>query len=227
MKVRIAPTQILANLAKGTEVDMNKKLRVFISSLVVICLICCVVQLLQVRKIQDAKNPLEPGDRSNEGDSENVDEVIDETRNSGLTGIQEDNKTIFSSNSYSIAVPNTWCDQILVNPNEGADDLYWTDETLFSVFHKDTYNENGLGWLFSICRYNWSQYQEKYLYSESRQYIFARDDTFFYCALFPSDMQTSDTVVHEYMEDIRYNEAEYVFEDMITRNNLINFTGSN
>ena len=131
--------------------------------------------------------------------------------------IDTEDKTVLTANEISIAIPNEWYDQIIVNP-EG--NFYLTDQTLFGIFHADTCTENGLGWIFSICQYKKAEYEELYLQSESRQYVFAKDDSSYYCVLLPTDVQSEDQAINEFMEDIRTNELGGILNDMIDRNSL-------
>ena len=56
--------------------------------------------------------------------------------------------------------------------------------------------------------------------SESRQYVFARDEWGYYCVLFPSDVQSLDPTVNSFMENVRQNELDGILDDFISRNAL-------
>lgn len=49
--------------------------------------------------------------------------------------------------------------------------------------------------------------------SESRQYVFARDEWGYYCVLFPSDVQSLDPTVNSFMENVRQNELDGILDD--------------
>ena len=68
--------------------------------------------------------------------------------------------------------------------------------------------------------YTESEYCEEYLQSESRQYVFARDEWGYYCVLFPSDVQSLDPTVNSFMENVRQNELDGILDDFISRNAL-------
>ena len=92
---------------------------------------------------------------------------------------QHNQMTIVTSKDISIAIPNEWYNQVTVNPKGN---FYLTDQTLFAIFHADTCAENELGWIFSICRYTEEEYEELFLQSQSKQYVFAKDDSSYYCS---------------------------------------------
>lgn len=79
----------------------------------------------------------------------------------------EPQETVFTNGAFSLALPCELSNQVIVNPSES---FYITDQTVFSVFHADTFAAENLGWIFSICRYTESEYCEEYLQSESRQF---------------------------------------------------------
>lgn len=130
---------------------------------------------------------------------------------------QHNQVTIVTSKDISIAIPNDWYDQVTVNPK---DNFYLTDQTLFAIFHADTCAENGLGWILSICRYTEEEYEELYLQSQSKQYVFAKDDSSYYCVLLPTDVQSDDPDVNAFMDNIRENEIKSILDDMVHRNSL-------
>jgi hypothetical protein len=142
--------------------------------------------------------------------------------NGAITDIE--GQTVVTVNEISIAIPNDWYDKIIVNPEEN---FYMTDQTLFGIFHADTYKKEELGWIFSICRYIEDEYEEKYLQSESQQYVFAKDDSSYYCVLLPTDMQSEDQAVNEFMERVRTDEIGRILDDMINRNGLSKYSGNN
>lgn len=125
--------------------------------------------------------------------------------------------TLVTSKDISIAIPNEWYDQVTVNPK---DNFYLTDQTLFAIFHADTCAENELGWIFSICRYTEDEYEELFLQSQSNQYVFAKDDSSYYCVLLPTDVQSDSPDVNAFMDNIRENEIKNILDDMIRRNDL-------
>lgn len=129
----------------------------------------------------------------------------------------EPQETVFTNGAFSLALPCELSNQVIVNPSES---FYITDQTVFSVFHADTFAAENLGWIFSICRYTESEYCEEYLQSESRQYVFARDEWGYYCVLFPSDVQSLDPTVNSFMENVRQNELDGILDDFISRNAL-------
>lgn len=132
-----------------------------------------------------------------------------------------EDKTIVTVNETSIAIPNNWYNRITVNP-EG--NFYLTDWTLFALFHAETCAKDGRGWIFSICRYKADEYEEMYLQSESRQYVFARDELSYYCVLLPSDIQSEDQSVNEFMEGVRTDEIKKLLDDMVSRNGLSEYS---
>ena len=136
------------------------------------------------------------------------------------TALQHDQVTIVTSETISIAIPNEWYDQVTVNPK---DNFYLTDQTLFAIFHADTCAESGLGWILSICRYTKEEYEEMYLQSQSKQYVFAKDNSSYYCVLFPTDVQSDNPDVNTFMDNIRENEIKSILDDMVYRNSLKHF----
>ena len=130
---------------------------------------------------------------------------------------QHNQMTIVTSKDISIAIPNEWYNQVTVNPKGN---FYLTDQTLFAIFHADTCAENELGWIFSICRYTEEEYEELFLQSQSKQYVFAKDDSSYYCVLLPTDVQSDSPDVNAFMDSIRENEIKGILDDMIRRNDL-------
>ena len=128
---------------------------------------------------------------------------------------QHNQMTIVTSKDISIA--NEWYNQVTVNPKGN---FYLTDQTLFAIFHADTCAENELGWIFSICRYTEEEYEELFLQSQSKQYVFAKDDSSYYCVLLPTDVQSDSPDVNAFMDSIRENEIKGILDDMIRRNDL-------
>ena len=127
---------------------------------------------------------------------------------------QHNQMTIVTSKDISIAIPNEWYNQVTVNPKGN---FYLTDQTLFAIFHADTCAENELGWIFSICRYTEEEYEELFLQSQSKQYVFAKDDSSYYCVLLPTDVQSDSPDVNAFMDS---NEIKGILDDMIRRNDL-------
>lgn len=71
-----------------------------------------------------------------------------------------------------------------------------------------------------ICRYTEEEYEELFLQSQSKQYVFAKDDSSYYCVLLPTDVQSDSPDVNAFMDSIRENEIKGILDDMIRRNDL-------
>lgn len=128
--------------------------------------------------------------------------------------------SIYTADNCSIALPSEW-NMLLVNP---AESFYLSDQTLFAVFHEGEYLSLGLGWIFSIQRYTEEEFLPLYLNSPSRQYVFAKDDSYYYCVLLPSDVQSEHPGISAFMEDIRTNKLSPILSDMIERNGWESFS---
>ena len=132
----------------------------------------------------------------------------------------EPQETVFTNGAFSLALPCELSNQVIVNPSES---FYITDQTVFSVFHADTFAAENLGWIFSICRYTESEYCEEYLQSESRQYVFARDEWGYYCVLFPSDVQSLDPTVWKTSAKMNWTASWMIlFPEMLLKNTVRN-----
>ena len=136
-----------------------------------------------------------------------------------VTAPAEDPSTLYTAEEITIAVPKEWDGKVLVNPGKH---FYVTPQTLFALFCEDAFSdaEDSLGWVLSVCRYSEEEYREMYLESPARQYVFARDAQCYYCVLLPTDVQTDDPDLHDFMENIRDSDIRNVLRDMISRNHL-------
>ena len=140
--------------------------------------------------------------------------------------------TIYTKDGISIAVPTDLrylagigisphnCYGSVMNPTYYQDNINMTDQTLFALYHICDYMDGGLGWIFSIQRYTEEEYEQHYRNSYSRQYVFAKDDTYYYCVLIPTDVQFPDPTNAAIIEELRNIELNKITKDMIARNGL-------
>ena len=144
--------------------------------------------------------------------------------------------TIYTKDGISIAIPtdlrylmgsgvsyhatHDYCYGSVMNPTYYRDNHNMTDQTLFALYHTCDYMDDALGWIFSIQRYTAEEYEQYYRNSYSRQYVFAKDDTYYYCVLIPTDVQFPDPTTAAIIEELRNIELNKITEDMIARNGL-------
>lgn len=138
---------------------------------------------------------------------------------------------IYTRDGVSIAIPynfehlveahkdiDTWCYGLIMNPTYYWENPYLTDQTLFNLFHLCEYNEDGDGLIFSIRRYTEEEYERFYLNSYSRQRVFARDDTYYYCVFIPTDERYDDPLTAAIIEELLNQQLGKILPDMIERN---------
>ncbi len=144
--------------------------------------------------------------------------------------------TIYTKDGISIAIPtdlrylmgsgvsyhatHDYCYGSVMNPTYYRDNHNVNDQTLFALYHTCDYMDDALGWIFSIQRYTAEEYEQYYRNSYSRQYVFAKDDTYYYCVLIPTDVQFPDPTNAAIIEELRNIELNKITEDMIARNSL-------
>ena len=144
--------------------------------------------------------------------------------------------TIYTKDGISIAIPtdlrylmgsgvsyhatHDYCYGSVMNPTYYRDNHNVNDQTLFALYHTCDYMDDALGWIFSIQRYTAEEYAQYYRNSYSRQYVFAKDDTYYYCVLIPTDVQFPDPTTAAIIEELRNIELNKITEDMIARNSL-------
>lgn len=144
--------------------------------------------------------------------------------------------TIYTKDGISIAIPtdlrylmgsgvsyhatHDYCYGSVMNPTYYRDNHNVNDQTLFALYHTCDYMDDALGWIFSIQRYTAEEYEQYYRNSYSRQYVFAKDDTYYYCVLIPTDVQFPDPTTATIIEELRSIELNKITADMIARNGL-------
>ena len=137
-----------------------------------------------------------------------------------FTGTQDENDaaeavTLYERFGVSIAIPDEYADQILIDPQS-----YDDDSCLIRVYQKAAYEKHeGMGWLFSIHRYTQAQYEQFLCSDGSGQSFFAKDDTYYYGFFTASDVQTEDKDYEAFCE-LLSSLDDSVKSDMITRNTL-------
>ncbi len=144
--------------------------------------------------------------------------------------------TIYTKDGISIAIPtdlrylmgsgvsyhatHDYCYGSVMNPTYYRDNHNVNDQTLFALYHTCDYMDDARGWIFSIQRYTEEEYEQYYRNSYSRQYVFAKDDTYYYCVLIPTDVQFPDPTTAAIIEELRSIELNKITADMIARNGL-------
>ena len=105
-----------------------------------------------------------------------------------------DDVTLYDCGDYSVHIPSEYVDQLIVY----TWDAPYDDMTLISVYEKasieaaleDGIDDPGLGWIFSIVRYDRVDYEQYLRGDGSGLYFFAKDADWYYG--------------HSYATDIRY-----------------------
>ena len=82
----------------------------------------------------------------------------------------------FPCDNLAIAIPNEYKDEVTV---ENGEDIEGED-TLISVYWNGMQNKES-GWLFSIKRYDQTQYEQHLAEGISGEVIFAKDEEWYYC----------------------------------------------
>jgi len=133
----------------------------------------------------------------------------------GAGGDNEQDVTLYERAGVTIAIPDEYADQLLIDPVEFDDDT-----TLIRVYQKSTYEKHdGMGFLFGIVRYTEAQH-EQYLGSDgSGQSFFAKDKTYYYCFSEATDVQALPDD-YEAFNALLSAVGDFVKSDMIERNGL-------
>ena len=133
------------------------------------------------------------------------------------------------SNGLTVALPADLTDDLLVQtPEEG--------NTFFSVYDKRSYEAGGgaemdMGWIFSLARYDQTEFEESLVTDNSGRTFIAREDGWYYAWLFPTDVrfyseaedQTGDLAIWTKLND---RLPEEIFADFLSRNGLESFDES-
>lgn len=134
-----------------------------------------------------------------------------------FTGASRGDKdvTLYERAGVTIAIPNAYADQLLIDPVE-----YDDDAALIRVYQKSAYEKyEGMGFLFSIARYTEAQYEQFLVSDRSGQSFFAKDATYYYGFFHATDVQAPDN--YEAFGALFSAVGDYVKSDMIERNGLI------
>lgn len=122
--------------------------------------------------------------------------------------------TLYQRGGVTIAIPNEYEDQLLIDPVENNDET-----TLIRVYQKSAYEKyEGMGFLFSIVRYTEARHEQFLSSDGSGQSFFAKDETSYYGFFFATDVQAPDD--DETFSGLFSAVGDYVKSDMITRNGL-------
>ncbi|TEB08598.1 Regulatory protein BlaR1 [Pelotomaculum schinkii] len=132
----------------------------------------------------------------------------------GANGNSAKDVALYERAGMTIAIPNEYEDQLLIDPVE-----YNDETTLIRVYQKSTYEKyEGMGFLFSIVRYTEAQHEQFLSSDGSGQIFFAKDETSYYGFFFATDVQAPDD--YEAFSKLFSAVGDYVKSDMITRNGL-------
>lgn len=137
-------------------------------------------------------------------------------------------KAIFQCGDYEVEIPAECLYDVWVEIGEGDDGLIISVTELASLAasERDGYSaEDGLGWLFSIVRYNRTEYERTLCADASGISFFARDDQWYYAYVVPTDVRyyrSGDDALSEDWGNWEELNAmgPSVREDFITRNGL-------
>jgi hypothetical protein len=122
--------------------------------------------------------------------------------------------TLYQRSGVTIAIPNEYADQLLVDPIENDD-----ESTLIYVYQKSTYEKyKGMGWLFSIACYTEAQYEQFLCSDGSGQSFFAKDGNYYYGFFHATDVQAPED--YEVFSQLFSAVGSFVKSDMISRNGL-------
>lgn len=138
----------------------------------------------------------------------------------GANGSSVKDVTLYERSGVTIAIPNEYADQLLVDPapKTGYDEKS-AESMLIYVYQKSTYEKyKGMGFLFSIARYTEAQHEQFLTSDGSGQSFFAKDGTYYYGLFFATDVQAPDD--YEAFAALFSSVGDYVKSDMITRNGL-------
>lgn len=120
---------------------------------------------------------------------------------------------------------DTWCHGLIMNPTYYQNNPQMTNQTLFALYHVCEYWEDGSGLLFSIQRYTQEEYHAKYSDIYSRQQVFARDDTYYYCVFVPTPDSAEDPETAAIIENLLNNQLLKIMAGMIYTNGWTPFNG--
>ena len=134
------------------------------------------------------------------------------------------------ANGLTAALPADLADDLLVEtPEQG--------ETFLSVYDRRSYEAGGgsgiegMGWLFSIVRYDQISFEQSLGVDNSGRSFFARGDGWYYAYLFPTDVrfyseEADQTEALKIWEELNRRLPEEVLPDFTARNGLEAFTSS-
>lgn len=137
--------------------------------------------------------------------------------------------TLYETKGHTVAIANEYIDQLIVHTTDEEN----RDAVLISVYEKasaeaaikDGYTDSGLGWLFSLIRYDRVRY-ERYLCEDgSGLSFFAKDDNWYYGYATATDVRfyprSNNHVEEQALWDTLNNQVgPSVRDDFIIRNNL-------
>lgn len=134
------------------------------------------------------------------------------------------------ANGLTAALPADLADDLLVEtPEQG--------ETFLSVYDRRSYEAGGgggiegMGWLFSVVRYDQISFEQSLGLDNSGRSFFARGDGWYYAYLFPTDVrfyskEADQTEALKIWEELNRRLPEEVLPDFTARNGLEAFTSS-
>jgi|GEM_PF-792793 len=145
-----------------------------------------------------------------------------------------DDVTLYDCNGLSVAIPSAHIDQLIIHIWDELED----DMTLISVYEKasvesavaDGIDDTGLGWLFSIIRYDRVQYEQYLCADGSGLYFFAKNDEWYYGESHATDVRYYRTGDKYFDEDERSQWdalnvlAVSILYDFVERNDLTSYS---
>lgn len=110
------------------------------------------------------------------GTKEQPDYAVSETDTEVINVALREDAVPFSCADLIIAIPNEYMDEVTVENGEDIEDK----DTLISVYWNGMQDKES-GWLFSLKRYDQTQYEQHLAEGVSGEAIFAKDEEWYYC----------------------------------------------
>ncbi len=133
----------------------------------------------------------------------------------GAGGNNDQDVTLYERAGVTIAIPNEYAEQLLIDPVE-----YDDDTMLIRVYQKSTFEKHdGMGFLFGIVRYTEAQYEQFLCSDGSGLNFIARDETYYYGFARATDMQVLPED-YEAFNALLSAVGDFVKSDIVGRNSL-------
>ena len=157
--------------------------------------------------------------------AEDITEPVEETPTEEKE--EPKNENIYSYGDLEICIPDEYAEDLIVHSGKETG----SETTLISVYSKavvEAFDKNGdgsdgMGWIFSIERYDQAAYEDYLKYDFSGRYVFAKDDEWYYCRCIPTDVRfypTGNKEDEERWLELNEDLVPAVMDDFITRNSL-------